>query len=72
MDLAANAGKLDLDDDLNLLQQQIMSIDEHYDYGPECLDGQEDYLDQSFDDELMSGLKGNEDLNPVDAEEFEN
>lgn len=43
-----------------------MSIDEHYDYGPECLNGQEDYLDQSFDDELMSGLKGNEDLNPVD------
>ena len=48
-----------------------MSIDEHFDYGPECLEGQEDYLDQSFDDELMSGLRGQHDLDPADAEEFE-
>lgn len=70
-EVAANAGKLDLDDDLNLLQQQIMSIDENLDYGPEDLQGQEDYLDQSFDEEMM-GMHGagGQELNP-NEQEFE-
>jgi hypothetical protein len=48
-----------------------MSIDERLDYGPEDLQGEEDYLDQSFDEEMM-GLQGagGQELEPND-EEFE-
>lgn len=66
-DIVANAGGIDLDDDLNLLQQQIMSIDHQFDDGPE--DDQrekDDYLDRSFDDDVLA-IQGQH-LDPAEAE----
>ena len=68
-DLAVETGKgIDLDDDLNLLQQQIMSIgDHHFDYGLEDdRAAKDDYLGRSFDDEELA-IQG-QDLDQAEAE----
>ena len=44
-----------------------MSIDERLEYGPEALEGHEDFLDQSFEEEMM-GFQGHngQDFNQID------